>query len=90
MLCKSTENMDEEKKEKLTEMQTKVWHMSVILQYRKQLLDFHLASHPTYYTELYSNYEPNVVLLTPFFNFLKKCLKFSHRLYTQWLHYKNV
>lgn len=46
-------------------MQTKVWHMSVVLQYRKQPSDFHLAFHPTYYTEFYSNYEPNEVLLTP-------------------------
>lgn len=37
------------------------WHVSVVPQYRKQLLDLHLASPPTYYTEFYSNYKLNVV-----------------------------
>lgn len=58
-------------------MQTKVWHMSVVLQSRKQPSDFHLAFHPTYYTEFYSNYEPNEVLLTPpFSTFFKKASSF--------------
>lgn len=64
-------------------MQTKVWHMSVVLQSRKQPSDFHLAFHPTCYTEFYSNYEPNEVLLTPPIQlFLKKPQVFTQTVHT--------
>lgn len=81
ILSASQQKIQMERKSKRPKFGTWSW-----LQYRKQLLDFNRASHPTYYTEFYSNYEQNVVLLTPFFHFFKECLKFSHRLYTQWLH----